>query len=104
MEPERAELELAGAEAEPEPEPEKRNGGRWRWTLMASRFLFGPDSFYQIVAQLFLCFFYSCFAPSSSGHLIERDFIAQPEATSLMGDQLGRAVQRHQDRVALQNL
>ena len=45
MEPERAELELAGAEAEPEPEPEKRNGGRWWRTLMASRFLFGPDAF-----------------------------------------------------------
>jgi len=45
MEPERAELELAGAEAEPEPEPEKRNGGRRKRTLMASRFLFCPDSF-----------------------------------------------------------
>ena len=57
MEPERAELELAGAEADPEPEPEKRNGGRWRRTLMASRLLFSPDSFYQIVAQLFSLFF-----------------------------------------------
>ena len=105
MEPERAELELAGAEADPEPEPEKRNGGRWRRTLMASRLLFSPDSFYQIVAQLFSLFFcVSCFAPSSSGPLIELDFIAHLEATDLMGDQLGRVVQRHQDRVALQNL
>ena len=40
MEPERAEPELKGAEAEPE--PDLRAAQR---TLMASRFLFGPDSF-----------------------------------------------------------
>ena len=43
-EPERAEPELKGVEAEPEPEPgpELRAAER---TLMASRFLFSPDSF-----------------------------------------------------------
>ena len=46
----------------------------------------------------------SCVAPSSSDHLIELDRIALPEATvhtDLVGDQLGLAVERHQDRVAL---
>ena len=61
MEPERAEPELKGAEAEPE--PELRAVQR---TLMASRFLFGPDSFsvsgYKLkhyiseLVSLFVCF------------------------------------------------
>ena len=51
--------------------------------------------------SLFLCLMV---APSSSAHLIEYDTVALLERTDLVGDQLGLAVQRHQDRVAFHHV